>query len=385
MTNKKNIIIHTGNISVGGQEKMMIEFLKILSPEKYNITLLIEEDKDHGNHYEKYIPNYVKYYFLTSKEFIKKLLLQKHNKTLLNKVLYSINLKRKKSIAINNLNKYIKEADLIIDYDLGLLRTLHKVKLHKNIPIIGWSHLGNGKPLKNKQKEKNMLLYNTIVTINETMKNGFIENYGHKGVNIVKIGNFIDEDLILEKSKDIISENNLGNFILSIGALTERKNFSQLIETFHSLITQYNLDTNLVILGEGPQRNSLETLIKELNLTERVFLLGKKLNPYPYIAKCEFFVLPSLEEGFPVVLMEAMTLGKMIFAKNNSGNDEVLSQGQYGILSEDINKDFPSLFHKALTVSEYKINFEKLSKKRSLDFYKENAKFLIESLIDKCI
>lgn len=80
MTNKKNIIIHTGNISVGGQEKMMIEFLKILSPEKYNITLLIEEDKDHENHYEKYIPNYVKYYFLTSKEFIKKLLLQKHNK-----------------------------------------------------------------------------------------------------------------------------------------------------------------------------------------------------------------------------------------------------------------------------------------------------------------
>lgn len=265
------------------------------------------------------------------------------------------------------------------------MRTLHKIKLHKAIPIIGWSHLGNGKPLKNKQKEKNILLYNTIVTINETMKNGFIENYSHKGVNIVKVGNFIDEDIILEKSKDIISENNLGNFILSIGALTERKNFSQLIETFHFLINQYNVNTNLVILGEGPQRNSLETLIKELNLTERVFLLGKKLNPYPYIAKCEFFVLPSLEEGFPVVLMEAMTLGKMIFAKNNSGNDEVLSQGQYGILSDNITENFPSLFYKAISNKDFKDKYEKLSLKRSKDFQKKRAKITIENTIDSII
>ncbi|MGL6153860.1 MAG: glycosyltransferase [Cetobacterium sp.] len=381
MLNKKKIIIHTGNIAIGGQEKMLIEFLKILSSDKYHIILLIEEDQDLDNYYESQIPKDVEYHFLTSKKFMKTLLLQKHKKNLLNKILYSINLKRKKYIALENLKKYIQHGDLIIDYDLGLLRTLHHLNI-KNIPIIGWCHLGNGLPLKNKQKEKNMELYNTIITINETMKNGFTNNYGQKGVSIKKIINFVDEKEIKKLSKISMEENYLGSFILSIGALTERKNFSQLIKAYYKSSLRNN-NINLVILGEGSQRSLLENLIQELHLEKNVFLLGKKPNPYNYISNSIFFVLPSKEEGFPVVLMEAMTLGKMIIAKNNSGNNEILVHGKYGILKDNVIEDFPIFFDEVINNLSLRKYYENLSLERALDFSQNKAKNIIENLIDE--
>ncbi len=64
---KRKIGICTGNISIGGQEKMLIEFLKVLSPEKYDLALFIEENKGEKNVFQKDIPDYVNYRFLTSK------------------------------------------------------------------------------------------------------------------------------------------------------------------------------------------------------------------------------------------------------------------------------------------------------------------------------
>ena len=104
---KKKLIIHNGNISIGGQEKMLIEFLKVLDPNKYDILLLIEENNGKRNDYINDIPSWIKYHFLTSEKFMEKLEKNKKSKNPIRKFFYSLLLKRKKIIAINELKKYL--------------------------------------------------------------------------------------------------------------------------------------------------------------------------------------------------------------------------------------------------------------------------------------
>ncbi|MGL4568256.1 MAG: hypothetical protein ACRCU6_06975, partial [Fusobacteriaceae bacterium] len=126
---KQKIIISTGNLGVGGQERMLIEFLRFFSPEDYQILLLIEEDKGVENHYIGEIPSYVEYRFLTSWKFMEELERAKSGKSLISKLRYSNLLQKKKKIAINEVKKHLNFADVIIDYNMGLLRYLHKLNL----------------------------------------------------------------------------------------------------------------------------------------------------------------------------------------------------------------------------------------------------------------
>ena len=79
---KKRLIIHNGNISIGGQEKMLIEFLNILDPTKYEVLLLIEENKGKNNDYIDEIPKWVDYKFLTSEKLMEDISLLKNKKNI---------------------------------------------------------------------------------------------------------------------------------------------------------------------------------------------------------------------------------------------------------------------------------------------------------------
>jgi glycosyltransferase involved in cell wall biosynthesis len=88
-----------------------------------------------------------------------------------------------------------------------------------------------------------------------------------------------------------------------------------------------------MILGEGTERPNLEALVKELGLTHDVALPGFVANPYAYMAKAEIFVLSSLYEGLPTVLIEAMAGGTRVVSTDcKSGPAEILENGQYGKL-----------------------------------------------------
>ena len=126
---KKKIGICTGNISVGGQEKMLIEFLKVLSPDKYDLELFIEENKGEKNFFQKDIPNYVNYRFLTSKSIMNRIEKNKSSKNPLRKLVYSIDLIRKKEIAIRKLSRLVEDKEIIIDYNLGLIRNIDRLEL----------------------------------------------------------------------------------------------------------------------------------------------------------------------------------------------------------------------------------------------------------------
>lgn len=120
--------------------------------------------------------------------------------------------------------------------------------------------------------------------------------------------------------------------ILGVGRLNKQKDFPSLIRAF-AQVRQQRL-ARLVILGDdGGEQAALRALIQELGLTEDVDLAGFVSNPYAYMARSAVFVLSSLFEGLPSVLIEAMAVGTPVVATNcKSGPLEILENGTYGKL-----------------------------------------------------
>ncbi len=83
---------------------------------------------------------------------------------------------------------------------------------------------------------------------------------------------------------------------------------------------------NLYIIGDGKLRDKLNRLISDLNLENRVFLLGKQKNPYKFLSKADIFLFSSNREGFPNVLVEALTCKLPVISTDcKSGPREILA------------------------------------------------------------
>lgn len=119
--------------------------------------------------------------------------------------------------------------------------------------------------------------------------------------------------------------------ILGVGKLEPQKDFETLIRAFAKVRSQ--ISCRLAILGWGPNQANLNSLIKDLGLTENAALLGYVDNPYAYMARSSTFVLSSAWEGLPTVLIETMALRIPVVSTNcQSGPEEILNQGKYGHL-----------------------------------------------------
>ena len=119
--------------------------------------------------------------------------------------------------------------------------------------------------------------------------------------------------------------------ILGVGRLDKAKDFATLIKAFALVRDQH--EAKLCILGEGEAREELEALIKKLNVVSDVSLPGFVDNPYAYMAQAQLFVLSSVREGLPTVLIEAMACGTPVVATDcPSGPREILEGGKYGKL-----------------------------------------------------
>jgi glycosyltransferase involved in cell wall biosynthesis len=117
--------------------------------------------------------------------------------------------------------------------------------------------------------------------------------------------------------------------ILAAGRLAPEKDFAGLVRAFARL----SAPVRLVILGEGPERPRLEALVARLGLGERVALPGFDPNPYAYMKRARLFVLSSLYEGLPGVLIQAMACGCPVVATDcRTGPREILEDGRWGDL-----------------------------------------------------
>lgn len=117
--------------------------------------------------------------------------------------------------------------------------------------------------------------------------------------------------------------------VLGVGRMTPAKDFPTLLRA----VAQLEEDIRLVILGRGPDKESLKALARDLEIGHRVSFPGFVDNPYAYMAKADVFVLSSAWEGFGNVLVEAMACGTPVVSTDCPGGPaEILEHGQFGPL-----------------------------------------------------
>ncbi len=144
----------------------------------------------------------------------------------------------------------------------------------------------------------------------------------------------VNEDLVAQSQADLAHPwfaSDKPPVFLAVGRLNPQKDFSNLLNAFAQVRKEQ--PARLIILGEGEERQMLETLINDLNLGEDVLLPGFVENPYAYMKHASCFVLSSRQEGLPTVLIEAMACGCPVVATDcPSGPEEILDRGVYGLL-----------------------------------------------------
>jgi glycosyltransferase involved in cell wall biosynthesis len=119
--------------------------------------------------------------------------------------------------------------------------------------------------------------------------------------------------------------------VLALGRLAPQKDFATLIRAFAQV--RQDRSARLLILGEGPERAALESLVRDLALETDVGLPGWVTNPYPFMVRADLFVLSSKWEGLPGVLIEALYCGVPVVSTDcPSGPSEILEGGKYGRL-----------------------------------------------------
>jgi glycosyltransferase involved in cell wall biosynthesis len=117
--------------------------------------------------------------------------------------------------------------------------------------------------------------------------------------------------------------------VVTVGRLVRWKHVDHLIEA----VTDCK-DAGLVIVGDGPERGRLEDLARENQVTDRVYFAGQrsKEETFALMAGCDLFVLNSSYEGFPHVVLEAMSAGLPVVATAVGGTPELVREGENGLL-----------------------------------------------------
>jgi glycosyltransferase involved in cell wall biosynthesis len=142
-------------------------------------------------------------------------------------------------------------------------------------------------------------------------------------------------DDIYERAREPIDEPWLNDkqspVIIGIGRYAYQKNFDMLIRAF--ALARKEVDCRLILVGEGPDKPLLESLIDELELRDSIKLVPVVTNPYPWYAHSDIYALSSNYEGLPTVVIEALALDcKLVSTDCMTGPREILEDGKLGTL-----------------------------------------------------
>lgn len=173
---------------------------------------------------------------------------------------------------------------------------------------------------------------NSIICVSESCKNNFIECFPKLRNKTIVCENFTDVDAIRNLAGTGISyPTDTVNFV-SVCRLSEEKGLSRTIEALGELRDNGVVNFTWTIVGEGPEYEKLNIMIKEKQLTSKITLVGNKDNPYPYIKHASYFVLPSLHEAAPMVYGEAASLGVPIVSTETCSAIELVQERGIGIV-----------------------------------------------------
>jgi len=156
------------------------------------------------------------------------------------------------------------------------------------------------------------------------------QSFGFKGeIDVIPLG--IRKPAYPSATREQLGMDPSKRYVATVGRLVRRKDYPTLIRSLKALDHH---DTDLVMIGDGPEQANLQALARELGIGDRVHFRGFVPNELKYqiLANSDLFVLASLHEGFGVVYLEAMFCGLPIVAANQGGQVDILDKNVTGDL-----------------------------------------------------
>ncbi|MBD3213467.1 MAG: glycosyltransferase [Candidatus Lokiarchaeota archaeon] len=319
---KKKVLLFVPSLRRGGGAEKVASKLSFYLSENYEVFILTLFDfKKKNDHAGKYHSLKMKYFII---EFIPDIIRIKAIISLLNP-----------DLIITFMNK---TSFIIIP-----MKYIFNIKIPLVVCMNSNPNLQYQKRVYGKIFLK--LFYNlnrlqVIIPVSKDLKKILIEKYGINSNKIITIYNGLNISEIREKAKkpieqykELFESNNYYRFI-SMGRLSPEKGFHVLIEGFKRTLKKIP-NGILLIIGDGPQKESLKKLIYKNDLDKKVFLLGFKENPYKYMKRADTFILSSFNEVLPYSLIEALVCRLPVISTDcQTGPREILEDGKYGLLVE---------------------------------------------------
>lgn len=176
--------------------------------------------------------------------------------------------------------------------------------------------------------------YDSIVSISEDVTKGFLTKFPSLADKLVLIENILPKRLIEKQAQEAPNSafpNDGSTKLLSIGRFCRAKNFDNVPDICRRLVED-GLDVCWYLIGYGGDEPLIRQKIAEAGMQDRVIILGKKENPYPYIKACDLYVQPSRYEGKCVAVREAQMLGKPVVITAYPTSGSQLENGADGVI-----------------------------------------------------
>lgn len=245
--------------------------------------------------------------------------------------------------SLKKLGKY----DLAISFLAPHNIVVKKVDAKKKI---GWIHTDYTVSTTNEQAE--LPVWNSldhIVSISPDVTTTFLKAFPSLKEKIVEIENILSPTFVREQSRLFKPEDMCGDSlkVCSVGRYSYQKNFES-IPFISQILKQRGLNFKWFIIGYGDGK-LIKDNIKKTETEELVILLGKKDNPYPYIANCDIYAQPSRYEGKSVTVREAQILCRPILVTNYPTAKSQINNGIDGIICEMDNNSITDAIYKLAT------------------------------------
>lgn len=184
-------------------------------------------------------------------------------------------------------------------------------------------------------------LIDKVVAVSADIEKDLVRTYGSNRVVCIHNGIDLEAIHVTMQRSEMRRDWHIGDqavLIGTVGRLVPVKGHAILLEALRTL-RESNHNVTLCIVGDGPLRGQLEAEVKRLGLEKSVMFAGHQERAYDFINMMDIFVLPSLHEGIPMVLLEALALKAPVVASRVGGIPEVVSDGTSGMLVGPANAD----------------------------------------------
>ncbi|MCX5835244.1 MAG: glycosyltransferase family 4 protein [Deltaproteobacteria bacterium] len=226
-------------------------------------------------------------------------------------------------------------------------------------------------------------LSSTVLTVSEDLRQKSMEVFPRRDAMVMPHG-LETEDLsgsVIEKVREKYPFLSKNRIILYVGQLIRRKGLPHLIEAMN-IVREKVGNVKLLLIGQGADKDSLQDLVRQRNLTEQVLFLGAEDHEHvlAFMNVSDLFVLPSLEEAFGIVLVEAMSQGLPVVATDVQGVPSIVRDGVNGYLVPP--RDEKALAARIISLLENARLAKEMGERNRMDSAQYRWEYLAERYMD---